>query len=407
MKVELSRITILKTIIVTLPFGWIDLLPLPYTSLTFMLIYAYFAAAFLALPRSLSRNAVRNYGIFLFGMWLIMLLRTVFDGGATAFGSWSQLRQILFYSAFFVVAVPDVSRMVARGESVERYFLFAMLGMILMYFGGFVNVHEVTGRASLQGVNPNAVGLYAATAFVIFMDMFMRGSRSGFSGNWRLIMIPAMLLLLVILYRTGSRGGVLILAAAVTVYFLGWRGLTRKQLLLISLSVPVAFAAIWILVTTGPVAERLTSMDEDIRLQTLWPTAIEVVKQYPIFGAGFDRTAIIMRRAAGFDIAPHNELLKVATASGLAGISLFALFLHRLYKRATRFRQETGSALRLAILVIVVLQLGKGGGALQLPFIWIMFLLLSSHPLAMAKRKPVRIPASNIESEMIPASRIR
>lgn len=378
MRIELSRLTILKAIIVSLPFGWIDLLPLPYTSLTFVLIYWYFAAVALDYRNSLSTMAVRKYGLLLFGMWLIMFLRTQFDGGLQVFGSWSQLRQIFFYAAFFVFAVPDVTRMSARGQNIERYFIFAMVGMVIAYFAGFTSVHEHTGRVSLQGVNPNAVGLYAATAFIIFFDILVRGRRSGFGPNWSLIALPLMAIMLFVLYRTGSRGGVLILAAAVLVYLLGWKSLTRKQFQLLMLAAPLALIGVWLLMTTGPVAERLAIVGEDIRVQRLWPAAIEVVKQYPLFGAGFDRTAIIMHQHVGFAIAPHNEFLKVATASGLVGLGLFSFFLYNLFQQTLIYRNMFGSALRLAILVLVVLQLAKGGGALQLPFIWLMFLLVSA-----------------------------
>lgn len=395
MKISLKKEALLKAIIITLPFGWIDVLPFPYTSLTFLLIYVYLAAALLLLPHSLSWATIKSYSSYLILMWLIMLWKTLFDDGLTVFGSSSQLRQILFFTVFFSFAVTDVRRMAAQREFIEKYFVLAMLGMLLVYFAGYTYEHEATGRLTIRGLNPNVAALYSATSVIICIDILMRGKRRGLKNVPQILIVLLLPLLVYVVYRSGSRAGIIILAAAIVTYYAGWKNITRRQALAIIASGPVIVSVVAVLFTTGPVSERFSEIEDDVRFRAILPASLQVVSENPVFGAGFDRASLAVAEMAGRHVSPHNEFLKVATSSGLFGLSLFCIFLYKLLKQAVNYRKLTGSALMLAILLIVILYLGSGGGALQLPFIWIMFLLILAPSSAqrsqvLNERDPIR-----------------
>ena len=376
--IEAFRLRVLIAILLTLPFGWVEFLPIPYASLTLLLMYLYLLLAVAGLPKSLSRTVLLRFGVPLLLMWLIMLIRTMSDGGITEFGSGSQLRQILFHIVFFIFAARDVARMAERGQPLEPYLIAAMLLMALVYLAGFTETHEVTGRATLVGLNANVVALYALSAILVLLDLLLRGKDSGIRKGQGWPAIVAILALLFILYASGSRGGIIILAIATGVYFVGWERLTRKQASLLLLAAPVCVVVLWYSMTTGTVAERLTALDEDIRLTQLWPISIEIIRANPIFGAGFDVTFETFYSRIGRHITHHNEYLKIATSSGLVGLGLFFVFLYRVLQRAVAYRTSTGSALRLALFFVCALQLLKGGGALHNIFIWIILLMVSA-----------------------------
>jgi O-antigen ligase len=379
---ENVRLWILKAIVVTLPIGWLELLPIPYAALTFVLIYLYLMCAALAMPSIPSFSTLKWYGFYLLSMWSVMFMSTYFGGGITVPGSASHLRQIIFFSVFFIFAVSDVYRLVWQGETMENYYLISMVGMAILYFSGFVTelADENSDRATLLGVNANTVALYSATSFVIFMDLFVRGSRNQVGRFMSGFSIPMMALLMYIIYRSGSRGGLIVLVVAVFIYFMGGKQISSKQFMSMILLAPFVIATLWWTMSTGVISERLPDLDDDIRLTALWPAALEIIAQYPVFGAGFDLSTLLMYQKIGFYIAPHNELLKITMASGIVGLVLFGLFLYSLLQSTLYFRQVTGSSLRISIFSLIALDLCKSGGSLVLPFIWVMFLLLSSQP---------------------------
>ncbi len=372
------KILLLKGLVVTLPLGGWSPFPIPYTSLTFLFLYAYLALAFATFGKSFSRKLFKQYAWPLLALWLIMLVMTRVHQYAEVEGANSILRQFLFFSVFFMFALKDVEAMTQKGESLYPYYLIAVVGIILAFFGGFSIESGSEGRQSLVGLNPNNVAMYAAGAVLILLDSLW--NKKGVAANdWvKKIAVVSLIALTVIIAATGSRGGILILAVSLVVYFGTLKRLTARALGILFPMVAVSFGGLWFIISSDVMVERLATMDADIRITTLWPPAMDIVRQHPIFGAGLEMYAAELLAITGRQVAPHNEYLKIATGAGLIGLALFSLVLIRLSKNALSWRQATGSGLQLALLSMVVLFLGKGGGALQSPFVWVFFLMLAT-----------------------------
>lgn len=363
--------------VVTLPFGPWSPLPLPYTSLTFLFIYSYLFLSVVTLRTSFSPLLFKKYGLALFLIWTIMLFSTSVFDNHDGIGAGSLLRQFAFFGTFFVFALKDANYLAARGENLHGYFLFAVVGLVIGYFGGYTRELVGTGRQTLIGVNANVVAMYSAAGFLILLDALLNARGVASRSGVRRVAIIFLIGLAAVVSLSGSRTGVIILGAGIAVYLVSWSRMTARQLYLV---LPVGFAAlgaVWLMMSSELMSSRLLEAREDIRFTVLWPIGMQVLLEYPLFGSGFGYVDSVITARTGRHLALHNEYLKIATSSGFVGLFLFLLVLKRMLDNALASRRVEGSGLQLSLWLIVVLYLVPGGGALQEPMIWVLFLMLA------------------------------
>jgi O-antigen ligase len=377
MSIQDTKILLLKAIVVTIPFGNFPLFSIPYTDLNFILIYLYLLLSGISFTKSFSFNLFKRYALPLLAIWLIMmstyhLYPVNFDTNAE-----SNLRQLIFLISFYTFALHDAKVMAAKDDELLWYLMVAVIGLLLAYLGGFSSIKESSGRMQIAGVNSNLVAMYCVVGVIILLDSLIN-QKAVIRKNW---VRPASLILLIgfmgIIAQTGSRGGILILAAGLFVFFLSGIKLSIDKLISIVILGILSSIAIWEIASTTIMAERLSDINDDSRLIVIWPAALDLIKQYPIFGPGLAQMDAVLLFVTGARIAVHNEYLKIAAGSGLIGLCIFLLILMRFLHNALYYMRMTGSGLYMALLTVIVLFLGKGGGALLLPFIWVMFLVFS------------------------------
>jgi O-antigen ligase len=89
----------------------------------------------------------------------------------------------------------------------------------------------------------------------------------------------------------------------------------------------------------------------------MWKISLEVIKHYPIFGAGtngFQYEADKLYPGHGFS-HPHNSYLYVAASYGLAGMALYGWLLIVTAKRAWRTREHLSGYSILAFLSVILI----------------------------------------------------
>ena len=377
MKVQALKSVLLKAIVITLPFGGWPLLPLPYTDITFVLMYLYLLTSFATFRESFSIRAFQKYGWPLLVLCVILLVVNAIRHAPHAENTDSVLRQFIFFLVFFMFATQDVRLMALKHERLDKYFVVAMLIAVPAFFGGFSGEAGDTGRVVLIGVNANLMAMYCVTGILLLLDSLLRRRLSS-AGNWPIgvttLVLPGLFFMIML---SGSRGGVLILGAVIITYLFSWTRLSRRKLALL-LPLAIVFAwAIWELASSHLMADRFADIGEDIRILKLWPTALEIVRNHPLFGGGLGYTEVVLSERLGKYFYLHNEFLRIATGAGLFGLCLFVIFLARLFTNAITYRRETGSGLYLSLFMLVVLFLAQGG-SLTVPYIWVMFVILSA-----------------------------
>ena len=381
------RIWLLKAIILSLPFGGIPLTPLPYTQLVLVLIYVYLAVFALDQLKRGGHFTLSPIAMLPLAMWAVFALSTVINEMPGASSADSLIRQILFYAVFLIPAIPDARRIYASGDSPLKYLVAATLLMALAFVAEHGLVFEADRRLSLEYINANVFAMYSVISFFIILDAKISRTTAHIPGKLKPYLLPFAIVLFSFVGLSGSRGGIVIAAIAGIAYFTMHRRLSIKVLPMFLSSAFALVLGIVSLMTQDFMSDRLSEIGQDIRITEIWPAGMEIFLSHPIIGAGFSKSEVLISEALGRDIALHNEFLKIATAGGVAAIVLFSLFSLALVRRAFVYRNVSGSPLFIVLMLSLLLYLAKGGGALQFPFVWVIFATVGALPLFGKKQR--------------------
>ena len=241
-----------------------------------------------------------------------------------------------------------------------------------------ISIIKGCGVARLDGVlggiysNPNDLA-FAIVLSLPFCLMFLLTTRKVLN---KLLWTGGMILMLLALFRTASRGGLITLVAAglVCLWHFGVKG---KRLYLIVVS---GVAVVVLLLTNGNVMlERFSSMWDDTldthqqkvayesyeQRSFLMQRAVEGIEHYPILGIGtqnFETYSTVWREV-------HMTYLQIAVEGGIPSLILYLLFFWRGFRnlRYLLKRKDLSSDLKLFIGALHASLIGFAIGALFSP----------------------------------------
>lgn len=205
-----------------------------------------------------------------------------------------------------------------RARLMDAYLLGCWLGIIGTIFHVFLGMeystaHQLEGRYSF-GTDPN----YLALALVIGIPFALFRFAQARAVWYKAILLMYLPAVVVGVALTGSRGGLLAIAAVVIVYGLLTAGKVR---VLLGAGVFLCLLALWLFPQIIP--ERFTSIPEEMRYGTLsgrtdlWDTGIAAVEEHPLEGLGAGAAT------GKLQIAAHNTPLELMMEGGVVGIAFF------------------------------------------------------------------------------------
>ena len=316
--------------------------------------------------------------VFLFGLTMIDVGRYLITGDFPArnFLQW-------FQSLAFAVILFDLGR---DPRAFRMYGIAIFLAVTYMVVSSFVAPQAAHGRIGSAGLNFNVQAYFYAMAWIaclaVLLDRWPR---------FRVRDFLVTILALVFVYaqlRTGSRGGILAsTVGALTLLVL----MLKKRNLSAYVSVVPAFlgaVAIFLMIGSVVVLERigLTLESGDIGYRdVIFDGAIRLLRENPIFGAGPDFVEQLGVITRGRDTSTHNAYLQVATAYGLAGLSMFIVVILSTLKACWRHRQTMVGAL-LTALVVLSVAYGIAADLAFVRFFWAIMALASGLPLSRLAR---------------------
>ena len=256
------------------------------------------------------------------------------------------------YLPFFIFAVPFLNYKKTLNIYLWSLFVIFSIFAVIGFFEYSNNIHFLTVRISKVEVGPeyialnnshNATGSVNAIAGIFALAFFLESNKKE-----KIPYMGILILLLIALMMTKSRGS--LIAFAVAVVFMFWINsksflkFVRNLLLLAAVLAPFIFI-------TGAykrIAQIVNIYDENIVTRlTMWEKAIYLFKQSPIFGIGFGRyndiawkdyDAIRLSGVPGifsvykmpgyiFDTSnAHNSYLHFLAETGVIGLALVISF---------------------------------------------------------------------------------
>lgn len=247
------------------------------------------------------------------------------------------LRWIAYTSLFFLARKAG-SMTVLSGLRIASLVL-ALLGWIQYALYPDLRNLEYLGwdphwqRIFATYLDPNYFGLLLVLSIIVW------------GVSWRGSLIGGVLFLFITLLFTYSRSSYLALAIAMTAYSF----FTRRWLVLVALIALFVIVAFFIPQPTGEGGRLFRVFTLEARMEN-WRTGIEIVKDHPLLGVGFNTLryakknyasvtpdASMSNSGAGLD----NSFLFVAATTGILGLASFFLFIYALFRQADLLGKTT------------------------------------------------------------------
>lgn len=252
------------------------------------------------------------------------------EGAANALETVVKL--IPLYLTFLLISTTALSRRRIRimmWLMVGGAVLFSVHGIQQKYTGvGWTGEVPILGRIRYIGIfnDPNDVGLSLVTALPMALYLMRTSKNTAF----KLLLLIAAGLILWGIGLTNSRGTILALGAILGVF--SWRRYgVFKTLMIGALAVPLMFMLSSRLDTISPGEESAHGRVE------AWYEGIQMLKENPVFGVGFDLFTDHHFRTA------HNSYVLVLAEQGIPGYFLWFSFVgicFVLMYRLQKFRKE-------------------------------------------------------------------
>ncbi len=258
----------------------------------------------------------------------------------------SYVSVILFVFLFY--------RLINSAEKIRRLLFAYCIGIAVYGLSILTQGSLMEGRISFGTMfDPNDIAFYMIS-FITFNLFFISKDNSGFV---RLIALTSFVLGLLIIIKTGSRGGFIALLG-VLAFFLFKRSAAFKisvlQKVLLVLLAIVSFQYIDLDLgrfrTIMDLKDDYNATSEEGRI-TIWKRGIEMMVTHPLTGIGFNSFPEGLgrdREARGLDAAKwqtaHNSLVQIGAETGIFGFIIFLVLSLNAYKIFSETARGGGAA---------------------------------------------------------------
>ncbi len=265
---------------------------------------------------------------FLLGVYLLYSIGSLFVSKSE--GAIVILRGTLETSAIFFLITLKVYN---KAESDLLIFSWVIVGLMTtaIMLMGSVSLEEGSGRVTMGfgggSEDPNQLCGYFILPVLFCIEKII------LKNKFKVFYILLLVAMVFVVFRTGSRGGLIAILAAVLVYaFLALKtsAMNKLKILLGLIILSLVFICFFVPRLPVDVKERLSisSLEEDKgsgRLQ-LWAITIDAIKQSEkgmIFGYGLGSTAVFFANAFNGHGVAHNHWLQLWCDQGFIGMMLF------------------------------------------------------------------------------------
>ena len=293
-------------------------------------------------------NSFKEMNIRIFGLLLAcfvvfgFIAAVVTDVSFTAFFGENQRRNgFLTYLSLTIFMF--AAAIFVRLEAIKRLNYVAFLtGLILGIYG----LMQISGLDFIQWNNPyNAVistvgNPNFAAAVMAMMASIVFGSvlNSSFNPYYRIASLFLTGVLLLTIYLSGARQGLIAFAIGIGVYVIIWLYIIKFKLrhVLLGSSLIIGMFSILGMLQIGPLTSYLYKGSVTVR-GYYWRAGIEMLQDKPFFGVGFDRYGAYFKEfrevgyplAYGFNITSsnaHNVPIQIFSTTGFfTGIAYLAI----------------------------------------------------------------------------------
>lgn len=307
-------------------------------------------------------------------LWIWLILRSMlnyWEGNSVDAFHFSFLQNILFLWLF--------TNDIIRNPRILKWLLISyiagvsILGLLILNGVGIeTNAFYESNRITFFGANSNNIGNWCAIGIILILGIIMTKIPINFI--YKTLMVLSIPVLTAVIMSTGSRGALLGLGAGVLVLFSGFRSkLYVKILYLVS-----GFFSLYYLndfienseVMSKRIALFLETGDE--ARMNIWKDSINIIYDNPFFGLGNTGFESEMLLRYGYFLDTHNIFLYFLVSGGIIALGLYIYMLYNIFLNILKNKIRNTMLLPLALFVIYIIIVFKGGGILNEKSPWLI-----------------------------------
>lgn len=264
--------------------------------------------------------------------YLLLLLMNIFNLGQYSSDVFSS--SILLNIIFFIFIV-NHERLVPG--IIEKAFIGFLVGALLtvaaFYLGIGVSL-EPDGRVSLFGENENIIGIRMVIATFLLTHYLLKYGRT-LPKLFVLLLFFAYPPLITLLLNTGSRVSAISLMLGAALFFILYRSKNIAiKAIVISVFLVFSGVAVEYVLNSEVVGHRLINTIEDQDLagrDYIWLSIRPLIENNILFGVGQTGYIDFTYKVSGKYFSPHNVIIELMSYVGLIGVTLYFLFLYRVF----------------------------------------------------------------------------
>ncbi len=312
---------------------------------------------------------------------------------------------MLALALFFSVVLTSVSSAARLSKLVTFISVFGFVYAFFAILQSFLSPGKIYGIYERAGASPfgtfvsrHNFAAFAEMTLALPLGMLLSGA---VKRDKKLLYITAIVLIGTALLMSGSRGGLVAMAAAVMLLIFlttrakGYKAIAVRGVLAVLLVAVVVAGTIYIGGESSltRIAETATSKDVTTDRLHIWKTTLKVINANFPLGAGIGAFAQAYTQfddRGGLERVEqaHNDYLQVLADAGIVGAAIFAFFLWALYKTVRRALKEKNGFRRgaavgaiggiFAVLVHSVFDFVLHTTAITVMFILLLVILIAS-----------------------------
>ena len=372
--IEQIKIQLLYVFVFSICFQPLELFGLPYLSLTWTALFMYFIANLFTFKKSFAFNAdVRFYVLPIALFWLLVLVMTYVNYEPYAKAIYGEIRQMLMGIGLLLLMINHLRGRRDEQEMLLLIFVLSVTALAISYLFGIQTSYSDEGRLGVWGNNSNSVSLWSGIAVLILMNIMLQEKRKLFV---KIVAVALALLFLVVMAKTGSRGGLAALIAAYIVYCIMINKPLKIKIIAVFISAVAGSVGLFFMLNYSVLKNRIAEQVADESFggrKPIWEAGVNMFMKYPVFGAGAGRYQMDISDIFGKFVVTHNEYLTILVYTGIVGFSIFLLFQYHLFKGVMRSRMHDSSALMYSFITMYLVWLFAAGGALPTLTTWFVW----------------------------------
>jgi hypothetical protein len=365
---------LMKLIVFSMPFH--DLAsPIPLLNLTLFILLIYFFTSSSVLLNSYFGKiySVQKPIIILVVLYMWIAIISFMEYNPLTNFSFSFFRQFPMYLlSMFLITDAIIDRIISFKEILLSFINGFTLMTILFYLGIGLSLSE-DGRATIFGINQNAVAIYSNIAVLFIINYIHNFQITKPKRIYYYLLIPAFIKITIM---TASRGGFLSLLLGVGLYFISRNSGTLNRIKNIFTASIILGILTFVFLSDEILYNRLFESDEGGAIEDrtiIWEAVYEMISNNLLFGIGLFKYETEITRVMGRFRATHNEYLTIVVYSGIIGLAQFLYFIFKSTVVAFKTYRTFDNPLFLSLTGILIFTLFKAGGSLTSLLIWFMF----------------------------------